>query len=194
MQNERFESDFGFLKALITELNELISSTKTLYYENLAKKLNNPLLQAKNYWSILKTFYDDKKIPLIPPLLIDNKFVTDIQTKANIFNKFFAEQCTPLRSGSVLPVNQMFLTQARLKSLDFKDVEILKITRALSINNAHGYDDISISMIKICGKSLSKPLILLFKNSFQSSCYPDIWKRSNIIPAHKKSDKQLVNN
>ena len=194
MQNERFESDFGFLKALITELNELISSTKILYYENLAKKLNNPLLQAKNYWSILKTFYDDKKIPLIPPLLIDNKFVTDIQTKANIFNKFFAEQCTPLRNGSVLPVNQMFLTQARLKSLDFKDVEILKIIRALSINNAHGYDDISISMIKVCGKSLLKPLILLFKNSFQSSCYPDIWKRSNIIPAHKKSDKQLVNN
>ena len=47
MPNERIESDFGFLKALITELNELISSTKTLYYKNLAKKLNNPLLQTK---------------------------------------------------------------------------------------------------------------------------------------------------
>ena len=132
MQNKRFESDFGFLKALITELNELISSTKTLYYENLANKLNNPLLQAKTNWSILKTFYDDKKIPLIPPLWIDDKFVTDIRTKANIFNKFFAEQCTPLRSGSVLPVNQMFLTQARLKTLDFREVEILKIIRALN--------------------------------------------------------------
>ena len=49
-------------------------------------------------------------------------------------------------------------------------------------------------MIKTCDKSLLKPLILLFKNSFQSSCYPDIWKRSNIIPTHKKSDKELVNN
>ena len=29
IENERFESDFGFLKALITELNELISSKKT---------------------------------------------------------------------------------------------------------------------------------------------------------------------
>ena len=105
MQNERFESNFGFLKALITELNELISSTKTLYYENLAKKLNDPLLQVKTYWSILKTFYNDKKIPLIPPLLIDDKFVTYIRTKANFFNKFFAEQCTPLKNGSVLPVN-----------------------------------------------------------------------------------------
>ena len=49
-------------------------------------------------------------------------------------------------------------------------------------------------MIKICDRSLLKLLILLFKNSSQSPCYPDIWKRSNIIPAHRKSDKQFVNN
>ena len=28
----------------------------------------------------------------------------------------------------------------------------------------------------------------------KSSCYPFIWKRSNIIPVHKKNDKQLVKN
>ena len=61
IQNGRFESDFVFLENLITEINELISSTKSLYYENLAKKLNNPLLQAKAYWSILKSFYSEKK-------------------------------------------------------------------------------------------------------------------------------------
>ena len=61
IQNGRFESDFVFLENLITEINELISSTKNLYYENLAKKLNNPLLQAKTYWSILKSFYNEKK-------------------------------------------------------------------------------------------------------------------------------------
>ena len=61
IQNGRFESDFVFLETLITETNELISSTKNLYYENLAKKLNNLLLQAKTYWSILKTFFNEKK-------------------------------------------------------------------------------------------------------------------------------------
>ena len=49
IQNGRFESDFVCLEDLIIELNELISSTKALYYGNLAKKLNNPLLQAKAY-------------------------------------------------------------------------------------------------------------------------------------------------
>ena len=194
IQNSRFESDFRLFENVVNELNELISSTKALYYENLAKKLNNPLLQTKTYWSILKTFYNDKKIPIIPPLLVNDKFVTDIQMKANIFNKFFADQCTTLKNNSSLPVNQIFLTQSRLTSIDFHEDELLKIIRALNINKAHGHDDISIRMIKICDKSLIKPLTFLFKTSLRSSHYPDIWKKSNIIPVHKKNDKRLVNN
>ena len=55
IRNGRFESDFVFLETLITEINELISSTKNFYYENLAIKLNNPLLQAKTYYSEKKS-------------------------------------------------------------------------------------------------------------------------------------------
>ena len=154
IQNSRFVSDFRLLENVVNELNDLISSTKALYYDNLVKKLNNPLLQTKTYWSILKRFYNDKKIPIIPPLLVNDKFVTDIQMKANIFNKFFTDQCTPLKNNSLLPVNQILLTQSRLTSLDFNEDEILKIIRALNINTAHGHDNISIRMIKICDKSL----------------------------------------
>ena len=145
------------------------------------------------YWSMIKTFYNEKKIPLIPLLLIYNMFVTDIQTKTNIFNKFFAEQCRPLKNSSVLSVNQMLLTQSRLNTTDFNEHEVLKIIRALNIHKAHIHDNISIRMIKICDKSLLKPLILLFESSTKLS-NPDIWKISNIIPEHKKNDKQLVNN
>ena len=105
IQNGRFESDFILIERLGNELSELISQTKALYYENPARKLNNPLMRAKTYWSILKTFYNDKKILLILPPLIDDKFGTDIKTKANIFNKFFADQCTPLKNNSILPTN-----------------------------------------------------------------------------------------
>ena len=97
IQNGRFESDFVCLENFIIEFNELISSTRALYYENFARKLNNLLLPGKTYWSILKTFYNDKKIPLITPLLLDNKSVTDIKTKANTFDEYFAEKCTPLK-------------------------------------------------------------------------------------------------
>ena len=106
--------------------------------------------------------------------MIDDKFVSDIQAKANIFNKFFADQCTPLKNNSMLPANQLLVTQARLGSLDFDEGEILRIIRALNINKAHSHDDISIRMIKICDESLLKPLLILFKNSLKLFYYPDI--------------------
>ena len=56
-------------------------------------------------------------------------------------------------------------------------------------NKAHGYDDIPIRMINICDKPLLEPLIASHKNSTKPSHYPDIWKRSNVIPVHKKNDK-----
>ena len=68
IENGRFESDFILPEKLRNELNNLIFSSKTLCYENLAKKLSNPLLQTKTYWSILKTVYNDKKIAQILPL------------------------------------------------------------------------------------------------------------------------------
>ena len=80
----------------------------------------------------------------------------------------------------------MILTQSRLCTLHFNENKILKIIRALNIHKAHGYYDISITMIQICDRTLFKPLIILFKISVEYSCYPDIWNRSNIIPVHKK--------
>ena len=69
-------------------------------------------------------------------LLVDDKHVTHIETKATIFKDYFAEQCTLLKNNNVLPINQTFLTQSRLTSFDFSEEEILKIIRALNIHKA----------------------------------------------------------
>ena len=57
---------------------------KKEYYDQLSKKPNDSLTSPKAQWSILKSFYSGTKIPLIPPLVIDNKIVTNFR-KANIF-------------------------------------------------------------------------------------------------------------
>ena len=84
------------LQKLSTEISTLISNRKEKYYHNLSLKLNDPKTSAKTYWPILKRFYDNSKIPLIPPLNVDNKIVSDFTEKANLFNDFFATQCTTL--------------------------------------------------------------------------------------------------
>ena len=86
------------------------------------------------------------------------------------------------------------VSAARLSLFSFNEEVILKIINALNINKAHGHDDISIRMIKLCSKSVVKPLSIIFKNCIDTGTFPDIWKRSNIIPVHKKGDKQIVDN
>ena len=88
-------------------------------------------------------------------------------------------------------LTNFLLTNVNHQSLDFNEVELLQIIRALNINKAHGHDDISIRMIKICYRSLVKPLIVLLRNSIKPSGYPDILKKSNIIPVHKKISNWL---
>ena len=71
---------------------------------------------------------------------------------------------------------------------------ILKIMRALNINKAYGHDKISVIMIKICDEALVTPLFLMYKNCIDTGVFPDIWKKSNIVPIYKRGDQQIIDN
>ena len=47
-------------------------------------------------------------------------------------------------------------------------------------------------MIKLCNKSVVKPLFIKFKNCIDTVTFPDISKRYKIIPVYKKGDKEIV--
>ena len=49
-----------------------------------------------------------------------------------------------------------------------------------------------IRMIKLCGKSITYPLKLLFEASLQEGTFPSCWKKANVVPVHKKKDKHLL--
>ena len=72
--------------------------------------------------------------------------------------------------------------------------KIINIIRSLNEDKAHGHDNISIRIIKILDTVIVEPLSIIFNNCINQSMFPDIWKRSNICPIHKKGDKQIINN
>ena len=53
---------------------------------------------------------------------------------------------------------------------------------------------ISIRMLKICDKSICKPLELIFQSCIKHGKFPNEWKMANVVPVHKKSDKQILEN
>ena len=69
---------------------------------------------------------------------------------------FFTSQCTPTSNDIALPSRTNSVSNVSLSSIQFKDQDILKIIDSLNYNKAHGYDDISIRLLKICVSSIVK--------------------------------------
>ena len=78
--------------------------------------------------------------------------------------------------------------QTLLSTIHYTSDEILTVIKNLDPNKAHGHDMISIWMIKICDASICKPLELIFWSSLENGKFPTEFKKSNMVPAHKKED------
>ena len=65
MNNDGLVVDRARLQKAGVELISILIN----FYNNLAKKLNDPSTSNKTYWSIMKTFINGKKTRIIPPLL-----------------------------------------------------------------------------------------------------------------------------
>ena len=182
------------MKVLQEDLHNEIEVSKSNYYSRITYKLTHIQQNTKAYWALLKSFLNNKKIPVIPPLFHENEYVKDLKKKAEIFNSFFAKQCSLISNSSELPFNLHFTTEKPLDTLNFSNNDIEKIIQNLDPNKAHGHDKISIPMIKICGKSICKPLNLIFNQCIDTGSFPLEWRKVNIVLIHKKDDKQCLQN
>ena len=138
--------------------------SKQKYYSRIANKLTMTRKSPKTYWSLLKLFLNNKKIPIIPPLFHENKFITDFKEKAELFNAFFAKQCSLIDNNSSLPNKLIYLTERRLTKIRFSEDDIAKIIQNLDLNKAHSDDQISIRMSKIFVKQFVNPWNVSFVN------------------------------
>ena len=69
--------------------------------------------------------------------------------------------------------------------------DILQIMNNLDSNKAHDHDEISIKMLKICGSSVCRPLQIIYKSCLDRGKFPQEWIKADVVPVHKKNDKQL---
>ena len=156
--------------------------------------MTNPLTSTKTYWSILKSFLNNKKISCIPPLFYQNKYITKFNGKAKLLNNFFANQCSLINSSSKRPSLFFKRTENVISSIDLGSNDIVKIIHNLDPNKAHGHDTISIRMLKICGKPIYKPLQLIFRSCIKNRKFPSVWKKATVVLVHKKGNKQTLEN
>ena len=59
-------------------------------------------------------------------------------------------------------------------------------------NKVHGHDMISILIINICDTFICRPLKLIFQSCLESGKFANELKKVNVVPVHKKGNKQII--
>ena len=112
-----------------------------------------------------------------------------------MFNRFFAKQCSITKNSSELSSNILKKKPDKsISTVTFTSDDIATLVQNLDPNKAHGHDILSIRMLKLCDKSICKPLDLIFQSCIKHGEFPTEWKKANVVPAHKKSAKQILKN
>ena len=137
----------------------------------MSKKLNDPSAAPKNFFGLFSIgFSIIKKVSSSPQIFHDSKVISDFKEKTNLFNSFFASQCTPVSSSSVLP-DFSFHTNTHLNSFSVTEKDILAINKLLDPNKSYGLSNTSIKMIKMCGESLTLPLKMIFEAALYDDAF-----------------------
>ena len=165
------------------------------YFRKLSNQLDDKDMDPKQWWSLSKSVLGCKVHEDIPPLIEDDKIVSCVTEKCEIFNKYFASQCRITPDNDAPPLPQLTIrTETRLNSINCNEDNVRKILSSLRLSSAAGPDNIGNILLKNTADSICKPLTKIFSLSLSLSRFPDSWKKSNTCPVFKKANKQIKSN
>ena len=96
-----------------------------------------------------------------------------------------------MNSYSSLPFQIIKRTDNSLYSVRFSTEDILKIND-LYFSKDCGHEE--TRMLRICGSSICTPLQIIYKSCLDRRKLPQGWKKTKVVPVHRKNDKQLLKN
>ena len=117
------DSDLVQITAISNECTKIILEAKEECISQLIEKLIDLSTEPKTCWKVINRFVNNKQTPVIPPLLVNNKIISNFSKKAYLFNKLFASQCTPMENNSSLPPFCL-KTEKSLSSLEINETDI----------------------------------------------------------------------
>lgn len=75
-----------------------------------------------------------------------------------------------------------------IRTVDIDEDSIIKVIKSLIISKAY---EIFKCLLKTCYSAISKPPLMIFENFINQGEFPDVWKKANVVPVHKKMASNL---
>ena len=129
-------------------------------------------------------FLNNKKTPIIPHLLYENRFV---KRRLNYLTNFLLNSALWL-IGSSLPSELLLKIDKFLSNIMFPSDDILNNNSKLRLRESTWFWE---NEKKICGPLICKPLEIIFKSCLEKRILPLEWKKANVALVHTKMTNNL---
>ena len=155
--------------------------------DNLYCSKDNNVI-AKKFWAHVKSKTKSTRIQEV--MKLNNNISSNNLAKANMFNKYFFDQFSYKSTHDI----DIDFTKDDMFNIDFNCTRVKQLLDNINVNKAPGPDGIHGCVLKNCSDSLCRPLSIIFKLIYNIGILPAEWKSANIVPIHKKGDKDLISN
>ena len=167
---------------------------KKKYLSKLTASLRDKSnLYRNSWWNTIKSLIGiSRKSNSIPALLCNGIQYVSAVDKAMLFNDYFTAQSTVNDTHSQIPPNQ--IPDNKLSNIIITETDVRDVLLSLDTSKATGPDLLNPRLLKEGANELASPLCILFNSSLQLGIFPNSWKIANVIPVHKKNEKNDVKN
>ena len=182
-------------KTIKVEFQNKLAMAESNYFKNKNESLGSSK-NTKQWWKTVNEILGRGKNDSYPPIFNEqnNSYESDNSKKANMFNDFFLSHNNIDDAYAELPSEDHDNINVELNEIIASEEEVHDLIQNLNPNKSTGSDGISPRLLKAAGVSIVPSLTRLINLSLSLNRVPDMWKNANIIPLHKKEDKDKLNN
>ena len=127
----------------------------------------------------------------LPDMKVGDQVIQSDKGKAEAFSQFFRSVYTSDNNKLTDFPNRF---EFPISSIDFDTDKVRKAISALKPKMSMGSDLLPAFFYKKVEKQIAVPLSMMFHLSFITGDIPTEWKKSTVVPIHKKGPKNLINN
>jgi hypothetical protein len=185
--NPRDYDTFTMLRKRVHVVTKMCHDRYILGFEN------NMSRDPKTFWSYVKSRRGGSQYP--KQLTYQNNTFADGASICANFNLYFQSMFSEAvawsgPSESVIDDDPVDI----LSRISVSQSGVEKLLRTLDVSKGSGCDGVPPLFLKMCAKSLSYPIFILYEQSLKQCVCPVMWKKAHIVPVHKKGSKSEITN
>ena len=166
-------------KPLQNQSKNANKKAKTNFYNSVNSTMNNFQISAKKKFSILNKLLRKFKSSTIPPLIENDRTVTDSKEKSDILNNHFADKASVDGHTDTPPKLDKIDTLSQLDQINTSPIEVGKLIRDCKKTH-QSYCGVTGKFLSFISTPIVFALSRMFSNMLEIGFFPDSYKLAHM--------------